>query len=56
MILLTLTFTLSASSGLHMSFGTILGALLREFDESKSKAGNHYIVYIYVLKELHNDL
>ena len=39
-ILVTLAFSICASGGLKMSFGTILGALVREFGESKSKTGN----------------
>ncbi|XP_028408308.1 monocarboxylate transporter 4-like [Dendronephthya gigantea] len=37
MTLCAVIFSLFASGGLQMSFGTILGALVREFGESKSK-------------------
>lgn len=39
MTLCTVIFSLFASGGLQMSFGTILGALVQEFGESKSKTG-----------------
>ncbi len=41
-ILVSLIFSLFASGGLQMSFGTIFAALIREFGESKSKTGNVY--------------
>ena len=38
-VLATLVLSLFASGGLQMSFGTILGAFVEEFGESKSKTG-----------------
>ena len=45
--LATLLLSLVASGGLNLSFGTILGALIREFGESKSKTGNPHSKIFY---------
>jgi hypothetical protein len=37
--LATFLLSLFATGGLRLSFGTILGTLIREFGESKSKTG-----------------
>jgi hypothetical protein len=51
MTLATLIFSLFASGGLQMSFGTILGALVREFGESKSTTGKVYtMIFEYIVR------
>ena len=45
-VLGTLVLSLFASGGLQMSFGTILGALVQEFGESKSKTGTLIVCLI----------
>lgn len=46
LMLAIIAFSVFSNSGLQLSFGTILGALVNEFGESKSKTGNLTCLFV----------